>query len=179
MSGNVFDLAEQLAICERWSNKAGMEFSPSKCMCFAPPPPQRETPLQLYGQDLPSTETAPYLGFPFTSQGINFAKLCKDRCNKAKGVIATLKCIGFNLTGWAPASAVQVYTAFVRPVMEYGVELKLPTPTLAVQYQRTQNLALQTICSAPANTSIAAMHRLLGIPLFTQRAQELNFLSAA
>jgi len=63
--------------------------------------------------------------------------------------------------------------------MEYGIELKLPTPTLAVQYQRTQNLALRTICSAPANTSIAAMHRLLGIPLFTQRAQELNFLSAA
>lgn len=173
------DLAQQLAICERWSIQAGMEFSPSKCLCFAPPPPQRETPLQLYAEDLPSTDSAPYLGFPFTPTGVDFAKLCEQRCNKAKAVIASLRGIGFNATGWAPASAAHVYTAFVRPVMEYGVELKLPTPTLMLTYQRTQSMALRTMLSAPSHTSVAALHRLAGIPMFAERTRELNFLSAA
>ncbi len=82
------------------------------------------------------------------------------------------------MTGWAPAAAAQVYMSFMRPVMEYVVELKIPTSTLAHIYQQTQNLALRTILSAPPNTSVAAMYRLLGIPLFVERAQELNFLSA-
>ena len=171
-------LATLLGVCERWSKRAGMEFSPSKCVCFAPPPAQRSTPLRLYGQDLPSTERAPYLGFPFTALGIDFGALCQQRCDKAKGVIAMMRSIGLNATGWAPAAAARIYTVFIRPVMEYGVALRHPTWKQLAQYQQTQNLALRTIFSAPPNTSIAAMHRLLGIPLFAQRCKELNFLSA-
>jgi hypothetical protein len=179
ISASEHALAEQLAICERWSIQAGMEFSPAKCLCFAPQPHQRETPLRLYGQDLPSVEKATYLGFPFTPSGINFALLCEQRCKAARGVVSTMQSIGLNITGWAPAAAARIYIAFIRPTMEYGVELKLPTPTLTTMYQRTQNMALRTICSATGNTSVAAMHRLLGIQMFKERAAELNFLSAA
>ena len=171
-------LAALLEVCEKWSREAGMEFSPAKCICFAPTLPHRITPLRLYGVDLPSTEKASYLGFPFTPLGINFAALCQDRCEKARGVIAGLRSIGLNMTGWAPATSAKVYTTFIRPVMEYGVELQLPTPTLLSTYQKTQDLALRTIFSAPANTSIHAMHKLLGIQVFRDRCTELNFLSA-
>lgn len=156
-----------------------MRFSPSKCVVFAPPPAQRRVPLQLYGEDLPATTTAPYLGFPFSPSGINFALLCQERCEKAKGVVAALAGLGYNATGWAPAAAARVYLTFVRPIMEYGVALRLPTPALCSMYQRTQNLALRRLFSAPPNTSIAAMHRVLGIPMFEHRCRELNLLSAA
>ena len=171
-------LAALLEVCEKWSREAGMEFSPAKCICFAPTPPRRITPLRLYGVDLPSTEKAAYLGFPFTPLGINFSALCQERCEKARGVIAGLRSIGLNMTGWAPAASARIYKAFIRPVMEYGVELQIPTPSLLSVYQRTQDLALRTIFSAPNNTSIHAMHKLLGIQLFKDRCMELNFLSA-
>ena len=172
------ELAAQLKVCEDWSRRAGMEFSPTKCVCLAAQPHQRRVPLQLYGVDLPSTEQATYLGYPITRLGVNFAALCEERCQKAKGVIATLQPMGMNVTGWAPSAAAQVYKTFVRPVMEYGLELKEPTPRLLEVYQRTQNLALRTIMSAPKNTSIAALHRLLHIPLMKDRCKEINFLGA-
>ena len=58
-------LASMLQICEAWSIRAGMEFSPKKCVVFAPPPAFRCTPLRIYNTDLPSTTAATYLGFPW------------------------------------------------------------------------------------------------------------------
>ena len=172
------ELATQLRVCEEWSIRAGMEFSPAKCICFAPQPHQRTVPLQLYGVDLPSAEKATYLGYPFTQLGVDFAALCRERCGKAKAVIATLQPMGMNATGWAPAAAAQVYKTFVRPVMEYGIELQEPTPRLLKIYQQTQNLALRSILSATQKTSTAALHRLLQIPLMKDRCKEINFLGA-
>jgi hypothetical protein len=103
----------------------------------------------------------------------------KERCDKARRVVCGMRDLGMNVTGWPPAAAAQVYISFIRPVMEYGVELKIPTPDLMITYQRTQNFALRTIFSAPANTCIHALHRVLAIPMFKFRAEELNFLSAA
>jgi Reverse transcriptase (RNA-dependent DNA polymerase)/Endonuclease-reverse transcriptase len=172
-------LAVLLQVCEEWSQQAGMEFSPAKCVVFAPPPAQRLTPLRIYGTDLPSTVEAPYLGFPFTFNGIDFTALCNQRCEKARGVIAAMRSMGMNATGWAPAAARQAYLTFIRPAMEYGVALRRPSHTLLVKYQQTQTLALRTILSATTNTSVAALHRLLCIPTFDKRAEELNFLLAA
>ena len=89
---------------EDWSIRAGMEFSPKKCVVFAPPPAFRGTPLRIYNTDLPSTTAATYLGFPFTNNGIDFAALCEQRCEKAWGVIAAMRSMGMNATGWAPAA---------------------------------------------------------------------------
>ena len=143
-----------LQVCESWSLQAGMEFSPTKCVCFAPPPDQQEHPLCPYGVDLPSAESAPYLGYPFTKKGISFAHLYKERCAKARAVVATLQPMGMNATGWAPAAAANVFKMFVRPVMEYGLKLHAPGPAQLAVYQCTQNMALHTILSAPPPTHI-------------------------
>ena len=168
-------LAKLLRTCEQWSISAGMEFSPTKCFCFAPSIPRRPTPLQLYQVDLPSTEKATYLGYPFTPAGINFVTLCEERTRTARGVAMAMRPLGMNVTGWAPAASALIYKSFVRPIMEYGVDIKFPTPGLLLKYQKAQNLALRAILSAPPHTSANAMHRILGIPLFRDRAQALNF----
>jgi hypothetical protein len=185
LAANDFQLAALLDICDKWSARTGMEFSPSKCLVFAPPPTQRHTPLTLLDVktqqpvDLPSVTEATYLGFPFIPTGIDFGRLCRDRCAAARKVTASLKAIGMNMTGWAPAASARIYTAFVRPTMEYGVELLIPTPSLMTHYARTQTFALRTILSAPPHTSVDVLHKLLGIQPFEDRARELNFLSTA
>ena len=115
------------------------------------------------------------MGYPFTHNGIDFHTLCRERTDKAKGVAAALRPLSMNMSGWAPAASALVYKTFVRPVMEYGVELKIPDPKQMARYQKAQNLALRFILQAPAHTSTNAMHRILGIQPFHARAQDLNF----
>ncbi|KAJ3350935.1 hypothetical protein HDU83_009354 [Entophlyctis luteolus] len=74
----------------------------------------REVPLRIYGQDIVSKEVAPYLGIPFGRHSINWLQMAKERTQKARGVIVTMAALGMNATG------------FIRPVMEYGVALKIP-----------------------------------------------------
>ena len=159
------ELAAMLKVGEDWSRRAGMEFSPAKCVVFAPPINQRAFPLTMYEQHLRNVISHPYLGFPFTIDGIDHAKLCEERCAKASAVIATLQSVGMNATGWSPAAAAQVYITFVRPVLEYGWDISPPSPAALAAAQKVQNRAMRTLFSAPANTSIAAMHRLLGAPV--------------
>ncbi|KAJ3379973.1 hypothetical protein HDU84_006258 [Entophlyctis sp. JEL0112] len=87
----------------------------------------REVPLRIYGQDIVSKEVAPYLGIPFGRHGINWLQMAKERTQKARGVIVTMAALGMNATGWAPASSAKIYRSFIRPVMEYGVALKIPS----------------------------------------------------
>jgi hypothetical protein len=63
--------------------------------------------------------------------------------------------------------------------MEYGVGLRIPSPTIARRYQRTQNICLRTLLSAPPNTSIAALHKLTAIAPFDFRCRELGYLTSA
>src|SRR3954467_15290149 len=84
--------------------------------------------------------------------------------------------MGFNATGWAPEATASIYLTFVRPVLEYGLDLQLPTKNLLDKYQKIQNLAIRTFLSAPPHTSIPALHRMTGIQQFADRAAELNFL---
>ena len=175
LAATPYQLAALLAKCEQWSYRAGMEFSPAKCVCFAEEVSTRYTPLRLYGTDLPAVQQATYLGYPFRHRGIDFAALCRDRTTKAKAVAAALRPLGMNMSGWAPAASALVYKTFVRPVMEYGVELKIPDRKQMELYQKAQNLALRYILQAPSHTSANAMHRILGIQPFLARAQDLNF----
>ena len=83
--------------------------------------------------------------------------------------------MGLNARGWAPAAAARVYKTFIRPVMEYGVALSCKLSAECIQrYERTQALALRTICSAPRNTSYNGLRRLLQIEPMSHRIKLLN-----
>lgn len=173
------ELGEMLEVGEAWSRRAGMEFSPSKCVVFGVPPAQRSYPQRIYGVDLANVERAHYLGFPFTRLGIDFAELCRERCAKARAVIQALRAVGMNVTGWAPAASAQVYITFVRAILEYGLDIAPYSKALAELYQKVQNLALRILFSAPANTAVGAMHRVLGLQMFADRWCEIGFLGAS
>jgi hypothetical protein len=86
--------------------------------------------------------------------------------------------IGMNGTGFHPAASSRLYKAFIRPTMEYGIQIRpLPATQLSL-LQKTQNLALRTIFSARRTTSIAAMHKLLLIEPMRERNNALNIKMA-
>jgi len=157
-----------------------MQFAPQKCIVLGPSVETREVPLRMYGTDLPSAEQVTYLGIPFTQNGIAWKTLCKERTEKALGVIRALAPMGFNARGWAPAASARVYKTFIRPVMEYGLALtcNLTNETLR-RYERTQATALRTLCSAPPNTSWNALRRLLHMEPMAHRMEVLNIQWAA
>lgn len=179
LAGNLMDMARLLAISEHWSREVGIRFSPTKCVFLGPTPETRERPLCLYGEDLPSKELAPYLGLPFRQRGIDWTQLARERTQKARGVIMTLASLGMNAMGWAPAASANIYRSFIRPVLEYGVALKIPSGKILKMYESVQLLALRTLTSAPRNTSMGALHRLLQMEPFKHRANDLNMTWAA
>ncbi|KAJ3197845.1 hypothetical protein HDU82_001359 [Entophlyctis luteolus] len=105
--------------------------------------------------------------------------MAKERTQKARGVIVTMAALGMNATGWAPASSAKIYCSFIRPVMEYGVALKIPSREALKLYESVQNLALCTMVSVPRNTSIKALHKLLHVEPFDHRAKTLNAMWGA
>ena len=115
-----------------------------------------------------------YLVININQEGINFVKLAKERTDKAKGVIATLRNLGMNMSGFSVEASTRLYKSFIRPVMEYGLQLSPATPENLRLYQGTQNLALRAIFSAPKTASINALHKLAIIEKIQTRNQVLN-----
>lgn len=168
---NKEQMKELLEICEEWSVRVGMRFAPSKCVLISQ---EEQSGLKLYNQDLPCSNNERYLGININTEGINFTKLAKERTDKAKGVIRTLGNIGMNIGGFSPEASARIYKTFIRPVMEYGMQLAPIEPENLKLYQGAQNLALRKILSAPRTASTNAIHKLLQIEKIATRNNILN-----
>jgi len=79
-----------------------------------------------------------------------------------------------NINGVSPEASKNLYKTFIRPIMEYGLQLGVLKKNQIVSAQKVQNLALRCIFSAQRNTSINAMHKLLQIESMELRNKILN-----
>ena len=149
--------------CGNWSHDIGIQFSPQKCHFLGTTPENRPHPIRLYGVDLPSAEVAPYLGLPFRQHGIDWNLLAKERSEKTRAVVSVLTPLGFNGMGWAPASSVLIYKLFIRPVLEYGVALHVPSGKCLQSYETAQNNALRSLLSVDRSSSAGAIRKLLQV----------------
>jgi hypothetical protein len=165
------EMAALLRICEEWSLRVGMQFAPDKCIALDA---RQVTEYTMYGAPLVRSATATYLGIPFTQSGIDLAANAKTRAAKGRAVTAMVAQSGMNLTGFAPAASTNVYRAFVRPVLEYGLALAPMTAKELEPLQKVQNMALRAVLSAPRHTSINALHKLLQVPPVAVRNEILN-----
>ena len=147
-----------------------MRFSPSKCVVLN----ETAADLKIYGESLKKSNTEKYLGIPISQNGVEFGRLAKERTDKAKGVIRVMGNLGMNINGFSPEASSRLYKSFIRPVMEYGLQLKPLSKDEIKLYQKTQNMALRQIFSVPRNTSIEAMHKLALIETMEVRNQILN-----
>ena len=164
-----------LEICENWSHRNGMSFAPNKCVvlrngrhCAT------NLEFKLYGETLPVETRFEYLGITFQQSGIDWDENIKKRTKKAQTMTNIIAGVGMNGTGFSPEASVRIYKQFIRPIMEYGLQLKVQNQTNEKKMQKVQNSALRSILSANRNTSVAALHRLLKIERIRKRNQILN-----
>lgn len=176
---NITDLRTLLDTCEEWSILYDMRFAPEKCIYVGDATEQDTRQLRLYGKDIRKEHKAKYLGIWMDSQGIDWDSVVKERTGKAARTIAVMSQLGMNATGWATTGSVNVYKAFVRPQMEYGLALKPLDAQHLASLNRVQNLAMRKILGSPKNGSIGCMAKLLQLEPMQHRNQILNIQQAA
>ena len=145
-AGSTRDMRILLKIAENWSLHYGMRFNPTKCVLLGNTNSTR--PLTIYDESLPAEREAIYLGMIYGQEGVNWKVNIHKRVLKAQQVAQSIIKSGMNGTGFTPSAAIRTYKAFVRPVMEYGLQLKVVPKKLRVVMQRCQNFVLRAILSA-------------------------------
>jgi hypothetical protein len=160
-----------LSECEQWSRANGMRFSPDKCVFTST---RGTESLQLYGTNLNRVNTSRYLGYEFDANGIHWASHVSRLAAKARGIVVSLAQSGMNPSGWPGVSSIKVYKSFIRPILEYGMQLLPYRPETLKVVQGVQNLALRTMFGAHNRTSINGMHRLALLEKLTVRNSFLN-----
>jgi hypothetical protein len=167
------DLQVLLDICGEWSIANGIRFQPQKCAILGPDD-QENSGLTIYGEQLPQKREIIYLGLPFTVNRVDHAVNVEKRCAKARSIASSLAKHGLNLSGFPQYASAILYKTFIRPVMEYGIQLRVLKGKTAAVLQKTQNFALRLIFSAHRNTSVNAMQKLLMLEPMAVRNQVLN-----
>lgn len=173
----VADTAEQLTdllqICQAFSEERRFRFAPTKCEIVAAAEVDTGQ-CKLYGEPLKRSTNFSYLGVTLNAHGIDATGQVMRLCAKATEATNLLRRIGFNAGGFAMAVKGRMYQTFIRPKLEYGLQLVKPNAKEMQMLERTQLHALRTMCSVGRSTSGAALLELAGLESMEQRWQLLN-----
>jgi hypothetical protein len=155
--------------CADWSNQNELEFSPEKCVLLQP-----DENIRMYNSNLKSSQRAEYLGIVFKRNGIDKTETLKSRLSKGVATGNLLASIGMHGLGFSQESSGKLYKQFIRPKVEYGLQVIDLTKTNRTKLNQFQNQVFRRIFSAPRNTSRNAMHKLLQIIPLSNRADQLH-----
>jgi hypothetical protein len=124
-SADIPELQCQLDTCDAWAKQNYMEFNVSKCGVVG-----ATAPLLLDSESIPIVSSYKYLGFPHTSNGIDWALHMKHR----------LQCFDTSLNyasrvtnAWSYGARLQISRSYLRPVLEFGI------PMVYVWAKQTKN----------------------------------------
>ena len=132
------DLQKLLGISERDSIARGYRFSPAKCVVLSP----IKRALKLYGAPLTHQRCFSYLGMEFTFRGVNLKGHFKKRIAKAAKVAILLRQAGARFRNFPTKINVQLYAAFIRPGLEYGLTLAWDEPSAISLLEKCQKRLL-------------------------------------
>jgi hypothetical protein len=167
---NPLDMQKLLDVCYDWSRLHGMTFAPEKCFVVGDCP----VALKLGPDTLPIVETTKYLGIIMGSSGPDWKTMAEKFSLKAKNAVMALMKVGFNRATWCPSAKLDVYKLFIRPLMEYGMQVNLYSQADLGLFEKTQQLALRIAYGVPWNTSKTAMKRLSCLESIKTRNHLLN-----
>lgn len=167
---NPNDMQTLLNVCDDWARTHGMQFAPDKCFVVAKSP----MALKLDKTPLPQVENTKYLGIFMANAGPDWTQMASVLALKAKKVTMALIRIGFNKKTWAPSAKIDVYKLFIRPLLEYGMQVNLYDSKSTQLFERTQQLALRIAYGVPWNTSKTALKRLSCLESIKSRNHLLN-----
>lgn len=144
----------------------GYRFNVGKCAAFLP---AGSEPLHLYDQALPCVGSFKYLGVELGHKGIENRSHLQTLAARGLKAIATCGRV-LHHKHLSPLAKLGVYRAFIRPTMEYGLQLVKPLKSAMQALERVQNRALRSCLALPWNASISAMLGATAMPTLMQRA---------
>ena len=113
------DLRRLLKIAEEDSLERGYRFSPHKCIVVG----MDRSVYKLYDAPLVHQPSFCYLGIEVNCRGVDEKKHAKARASKAIKASECLRQAGARFKNFPKRVNLQLYAAFVRPGLEYGVTL--------------------------------------------------------
>ena len=131
-------LQQLLNIAERDSISRGYRFSPAKCVVLSP----LKRALKLYGAPLTHQRAFSYLGMEFTYRGVSLKSHFKKRIAKAEKAANLLRQAGARFRNFPARINVQLYAAFIRPGLEYGLPLAWDEPSAISFLEKCQKRLL-------------------------------------
>ena len=154
---------------EAWFTTRGLTISAPKSYCMivnrgrkVPLPPN----LVLNGEQIPYVDSFKFLGVTFDSS-LTWKPHIKARISKAKSDLMTARKLVGNNWGLAPHRMAWLYTAIVRPTIDYSCHVWFPpggTPEWLVrELDKLQRLALTSMTSCLYTTPTRALERLTNI----------------
>ena len=132
------ELQRLLHLAELDSLSRGYRFSPGKCVVISPGKYRHH----LYGSDLTRCKNFCYLGFVVRSSGLNFKSHVEARVKKANAYADRLHLAGARWKNFPAYVNVQLYAAFIRPGLEYGLTLIPPGHSSLRRIHRCQKRIL-------------------------------------
>jgi hypothetical protein len=163
------DLQKILNICSEWSINVGMIFAPEKCVVLS----RQTVKVKLSDDYLPQNEEVKYLGIPLNPQGISYNSLINN--NTKKAIQKTLGIIrsGLGASYWSHGIKLSLYKQFIRPCMEYGLQLSLSDGSSNKKLEATQQKSIRILMKLPWNTSAQAIRRLYRLESMETRSNIL------
>jgi hypothetical protein len=164
-------MARYLGECESFSLESCFRFQPIKCEIVANCNTESCT---LYGAPLKRSTSFVYLGMTLDINGINAMGHVTRTCSKTTDATNILRMIGYNGHGFATKVKKRLYETFIRPRLEYGLQLIQPQGKVLKLLEQTQHGALCAMFSVNRRTSATKLRTYSGIHSMLQRCHELN-----
>lgn len=166
-------LQMMLRTCEEFSIDYCFRFNPGKCEIVGGR--EEDLPLyQLYGSPLKLSLSFTYLGMRMTTEGIDGPEHVRLMTVKTLDALNLIRSLGFNGWGFSTEVKKRLYETFIRPRLEYGLQLISPCRIVLKMLETTQHIALATMFSVSRTSSMASLRALSGIQSMEQRWRELN-----
>jgi len=162
-------LKQGLSVAAEWCRSCGLNLNPSKTEVIPFSRNKRKTvslPILLGNCELIVTDRARYLGLLF-DKALNWTDHIALKAAKATSQFALCRRVVGRSWGLGPKVMRWVYTAVIRPSIEYGAVVwahALKTQSRTSRLVRLQRCALLAITGAMNSTATTAMESLIGLP---------------
>ncbi|KAJ2419159.1 hypothetical protein GGF41_004749, partial [Coemansia sp. RSA 2531] len=133
--------------------KQKITWAPEKCVFLA----TLRLSLQIDGQALPPECNFKYLGVIIGVKGIAPKKHIELLCARARAKLGYKRSVGITHLGGNLNRVIGMYKAFIRPTMEYALEICIPNTLLIKVLERCQGDMLHVMLKVPKSTSYLAI----------------------
>ena len=174
------DLRRLLTTAEEDSLERGYRFSPQKCIVVG----MDHSVFKLYDAPLVHQSSFCYLGIEVNCRGVDEKKHAKARASKAIKVAERLKQAGARFKNFPVCVNIQLYAAFIRPGLEYGIILIFRNRSAMWLLQSAQKHILCDFLNVNPNARNDVIEAITNCPtlstrckiLRTRRAEKLQVL---